>query len=119
MAKKNIFSFLNFFKDDEDDDSINLEKSLIRYKIKSQKKDLTDEQKKQSADAVFSKIEQMPDFIKAETVLLYWSTTHELPTHDFIIKWSKEKKILLPVVVGHKMIIKPFTRVEYLTKGQL
>lgn len=119
MAKRKFLSFLNFFKDYDDDDSINLEKSLIRHKIRSQKKELTEEQKKESAEAVFKKIEQLPDFIKAKTILLYWSTEHELPTHDFIDKISSQKKILLPVVVGHMMIVKPYTGKDTMTKGKL
>lgn len=119
MAKKKLFSFLNFFKDDEDDDSINLEKSLIRHKIRAQKKELTEDQKKEAAAEVYKKIELFPEFIKAQTILMYWSTDSELPTHDFIEKWSKEKQILLPVVVGHMMIIKPFTGRGDMTKGKL
>ena len=119
MAKKNIFSFLNIFKDDDDDESINLEKSLIRHKIRSQKKQLTEDLKKEAANEVFKKIEQLPDFIKAKTILMYWSTSSELPTHEFIDKWSEEKQILLPVVVGHMMIIKPYTGRENMTKGKL
>ncbi len=118
MPKKNFFSFLNFLKD-EDEDSVDLEKSLIRHKIRSLKKELTDEQKIEASKKVFEKIEQLPDFIKANTVLLYWSTSRELPTHDFIEKWSKEKKILLPVVVGKMMVIKPFTSRENLTRSEL
>ncbi|MDO9152104.1 MAG: 5-formyltetrahydrofolate cyclo-ligase [Paludibacter sp.] len=119
MAKKKFFSFLNFFKDDDDDDSINLEKSLIRHKIRSQKKELTAEQKKECAEAVYKKIEQIPDFMRAKTLLMYWSTDNELSTHDFIEKWSKEKQILLPVVVGHLMIIKPYSGKGDMTKSKL
>jgi 5-formyltetrahydrofolate cyclo-ligase len=118
MAKKSIFSFLNFLKE-EDEDSISLEKSMIRHKIRAQKKELTDDQKIESARKIFEKIEHMPDFINAKTILMYWSTSREVPTHDFIDKWSKEKKILLPVVVGRMMVLKPFTSRENLTRSEL
>jgi len=119
MAKKKFFSLLNFFKDEDDDESINLEKSLIRHKIRSQKRALTVEQRKEQAEAVFNQIEKMQDFINAKTILMYWSTEHELPTHDFIEKWSKKKQILLPVVVSHMMVLKPFTSREAMTKNNL
>jgi 5-formyltetrahydrofolate cyclo-ligase len=118
MAKKSIFSFLNFLKE-EDEDSISLEKSMIRHKIRAQKKELTDEQKIEASNKIFEKIEQMPDFKQAKTLMMYWSTSREVPTHDFIDKWSKEKKILLPVVVGRMMVLKPFTGRENLTRSEL
>jgi 5-formyltetrahydrofolate cyclo-ligase len=118
MAKKSIFSFLNFLKE-EDEDSISLEKSMIRHKIRSQKKELTDEQKTEAAEKIFEKIEQMPDFQRAKTLMMYWSTSREVPTHNFIDKWSKEKKILLPVVVGRMMVLKEFKGRENLTRSEL
>lgn len=118
MAKKSIFSFLNFLKE-EDEDSISLEKSMIRHKIRALKKELTDEQKMEASNKIFQKIEQMPDFKQAKTLMMYWSTSREVPTHDFVEKWSKEKKILLPVVVGRMMVLKPFTTRDNLTRSEL
>ncbi len=118
MAKKSILSFLNFLKD-EDEDSISLEKSMLRHKIRAQKKELTDEQKRESSLKIFEKIEQMPDFKQAKTLMMYWSSSREVPTHDFIEKWSNQKKILLPVVVGRMMVLKLFTSRDNLTRSEL
>jgi 5-formyltetrahydrofolate cyclo-ligase len=41
----------------------------------------------------------------------------ELPTHDFIVKWSASKTILLPVVKGEQMVVRKFTGIEDLKKG--
>lgn len=108
------------FKKKVKSEKISSEKLHIRQEVHSQKKKLlTEEFKKSQSEAVFAKIERMNDFIKAETVLMYWSLSDELPTHDFIRKWSQSKIILLPVVKEHHMSIRPFKSAEALEKGQL
>ncbi len=68
--------------------------------------------------AVFKQIEKMHEFINAEVVLIYWSTRWELPTHDFIEKWSSEKTFLLPSVYGKGMRMKKFVSYEDLIEGE-
>ena len=114
LLKKNIRLFL---KEDEVNETIISEKERIRQDIKILKKDLTEEEKKTSATSVFIKIENQPEFINAKTILLYWSMPDELSTHDFIKKWCHAKTILLPVVKGHHMTIRPFSTEESLIKG--
>lgn len=94
------------------------EKEIIRQRMKYLKKNLSEEQKQLAAEKVFHRIESNNDFIKATTILLYWSMPDELPTHDFIKKWSVSKSIFLPVVKEHHMTIRPFTKEGSLTKGK-
>lgn len=94
------------------------EKSRIREEIKRLKFKMTLDEKIAQADAVFRKIESMPEFKRAETVLMYWSMPDELPTHEFIKKWSGSKIILLPVVKGDRMTVRKFTSEEDLKSGQ-
>lgn len=94
------------------------EKSRIREEVKRLKFKMTLEEKKHQADRVFEKIESMPEFKRASTILMYWSMPDELPTHDFIIKWSEHKTILLPVVKGDRMTVRKFTGEEDLKRGQ-
>lgn len=108
------------FKKRVKSDVLSSEKLRIRKEVHGlKKKFLTDEYKKTQSEAVFAKIERMSDFTKAETVLMYWSLDDELPTHDFIRKWSQSKIILLPVVRDHHMSIRPFKSAETMEKGQL
>ena len=53
--------------------------------------------------------ELFPEFKSAKKILMYWSTTDELPTHKFVEKWSVEKEILLPSVVGDDIVIKKYS----------
>ncbi|MEA4935733.1 MAG: 5-formyltetrahydrofolate cyclo-ligase [Paludibacter sp.] len=112
--KKNIRSFL---KEDEVNETIIFEKEEIRKEIKILKQKLTEEEKKTAAETVFRKIESQPEFINAKTILLYWSMPDELPTHDFIKKWGHYKSILLPVVKGHHMTIRPYSSEDGLIQG--
>lgn len=84
------------------------EKTLVRQQVARQKDYLSDYQKINDGILVFEKIEREKKFIDSRTILLYWSMPDELPTHDFIRKWSSEKQILLPVVKDGEMLIKPF-----------
>lgn len=122
MIFKRLYDILQhykkyFLKEEDENGVILCEKEKIRQEIRTLKKNLTEEEKQQSAESVFRKIESSPEFIKAKTILLYWSMPDELPTHEFIRKWSKTKSMLLPVVKGHHMTIRPFSTEDCLAKG--
>ena len=103
----------------EKNSNVTSEKELIRERIKKKKQQLTDNEKEIEAANVFEKIEALPEFINAHNIMIYWSMPDELPTHDFIIRWSKKKTMLLPVVKGEDMLIKPFSTKEELKQGSL
>lgn len=109
---------IKFFLKNEDETIVS-EKEKIRQKIRTLKRNLSEEEKKKQAETVFKKIESRPEFINAKTVLMYWSISDELPTHDFIRKWSQSKSLLLPVVKGNHMTIRPFSTEDGLVKGDL
>ena len=103
----------------EKNSNVTSEKELIRERIKKKKQQLTDNEKEIEATNVFEKIEALPEFENARSVMIYWSMPDELPTHNFIIRWSKKKTMLLPVVKGEDMLIKPFSTKEELKQGSL
>ena len=45
-------------------------------------------------------------------LLLYYSLKDEVDTHEFVRKWSREKRILLPVVVGDDLELRVYTGPE-------
>ncbi|OIP83170.1 MAG: 5-formyltetrahydrofolate cyclo-ligase [Porphyromonadaceae bacterium CG2_30_38_12] len=95
------------------------EKTKIRRRIRNKKNVLSDMEKSDGSIAVFSKIELLPEFISARNILIYWSLPDELPTHSYILKWSKNKQILLPMVKGEQLLIKPFSSVNELRKSDM
>lgn len=94
------------------------EKTIIRQQVRRRKYQIDPEKSKDESQKTFHKIEQMIDFQQAKSVLVYWSMTDELPTHDFILKWSATKTILLPVIKNDKMYIMPFSSKEKLVVGE-
>ena len=72
--------------------------------------------KLQSAN-ILAALEAHPAFRAATTVLLYHSLKDEVDTHAFIRKWSNEKRILLPVVVGDDLELRLYTGPEDMATG--
>lgn len=85
-----------------------LDKNSLRRLVKQLKSNLTDVQKRMAADDVFAKVEQLPQFVEAKNVAAYWSLPDELPTHDFVEKWCKQKNLYLPVVVGDNLVFRKY-----------
>lgn len=94
-------------------------KNDIRSQIHELKKTLSENQRALAADSVFKKIELLSEFKIAKTILMYWSTADELPTHKFVKKWSAEKEILLPSVVGDDIVLKKYSAKKNLKRGNL
>jgi 5-formyltetrahydrofolate cyclo-ligase len=94
--------------------AINVEKKHIRHDIRALKRMISDEQKQLEAITVFKKIELMPEFKTANTILIYWATSDELPTQTTIGSWCKEKQMLLPAIEGNRLVLK-----RYLPEGKL
>lgn len=67
---------------------------------------------------IMDALEKNDAFVRAETVLMYYSLPDEVYTHAFVEKWSREKRILLPVVKDKtEMEIREFTGKQDLKQG--
>lgn len=67
--------------------------------------------------ALLEKLEQHPKFVSARTVLLYYSLPDEVQTHDFVEKWYRKKRILLPVVIGDDLELRLYTGKQSMQTG--
>ena len=103
----------------ENNEQTNYQKNQIRQTIRALKNQLSEVEKQKEADTVFSSIEQLQEFKTAKTILLYWSTSDELPTQSSIEKWSIEKDIFLPSVASNELNIKEFTSTLKMKSGNL
>ena len=81
-----------------------MEKKELRAQIKALKKQHTKEQLLEQSEKILAKLEQHPDFIKAEKIMLYSALPDEVQTLDFIENWRHQKTIILPTVVGDDII---------------
>lgn len=64
-----------------------------------------------------TQVEQLPQFERAQTVLLYWSMDDEVDTHPFVERWYRRKKLLLPCVEGDHLLLRPYTGPECMQAG--
>ena len=81
-----------------------MEKKELRAQIKALKKQHTKEQLMEQSEKILAKLEQHPDFVKAERIMLYSALPDEVQTQTFLEKWHLKKKIILPTVVGDDII---------------
>jgi len=93
------------------------QKKEIRNQIREIKKTYTLLEKKELSIPIWEKIEKEDWFKNSKTILLYWSMDDEVYTHDFILKWYKEKRILLPCVECENLILRIFEGIESMKEG--
>lgn len=98
--------------------NIEEEKRKIRKEIRVVKQKYSFEQKKELSLSILKSLEQLPEFIQAKTVMLYWSMKDEVYTHDFICRWANEKKVILPSVKGETLSLKVFEGIDSLIEGE-
>jgi 5-formyltetrahydrofolate cyclo-ligase len=95
-------------------DNIIQQKQALRKHIKVIKNNYSEDQKMEKSRIVFDKLMLLPSFSNAKTIMSYWSLPDEVFTHDVIIEWSKNKKILLPVIQNDVLEVRKFESIEYL-----
>lgn len=81
-----------------------MDKKTLRAEIKALKKQHSKEQLLEQSEKILAKLEQHPDFVKAERVMLYSALPDEVQTQAFLEKWHLKKQIILPTVVGSDII---------------
>lgn len=75
-------------------------------------------QMRDEAKRVFELIEQQPWFAQAQSVMLYYSLPDELPTHDVVRAWSRDKTIYLPRVAGDEIEVVRYHEGEFATSAR-
>lgn len=83
-------------------------KKELRKLIAQRKASLSDATLKSLSEDILETLENHPVFRASNTILLYHSMKDEVYTHAFIEKWSKHKQLLLPVVQGDELEIRPY-----------
>lgn len=81
-----------------------MDKKTLRAQIKALKKQHAKEQLLEQSEKILAKLEQHPDFLKADKVMLYNALPDEVQTLAFLEKWHLQKEIILPTVVGDDII---------------
>lgn len=85
-----------------------MEKRELRKKINGMRRMLSELEKMDAAEEVFSQLEKTAAFLMADRILMYHSLPDELSTHRFLSKWSGRKHFYLPRVNGVNLDILPY-----------
>ncbi|PKP21051.1 MAG: 5-formyltetrahydrofolate cyclo-ligase [Bacteroidetes bacterium HGW-Bacteroidetes-21] len=96
---------------------INALKKEFRRKVKECKLQLSEEDKILKSKKVFAQLSDMEIFKKAKIVMMYWSMSDELQTHEAVLNFAKTKKIILPVVQGDVLELRLFNGIENMESG--
>jgi 5-formyltetrahydrofolate cyclo-ligase len=94
-----------------------MQKATLRRLIRMRKHRLTQSERAKQSQAIMRLLEDHPVFQKARVILLYASLPDEVQTLSFIQRWSAEKQILLPVVVGDTLELYPYTDQAHLKQS--
>lgn len=92
-------------------------KRQLRTLIAKKKKQQSDKLLQEWSALLLKQLEKHPRFTEARTVLLYYSLPDEVQTHDFVERWSKKKRIVLPTVKGDELELHYYTDKQDLRKG--
>lgn len=95
-----------------------IEKEQIRRALAEKKQLFTREELGEYSAKLWLSLESHPLFRRASTILLYHSLPDEVCTHPFIEKWSKRKRIILPVVKGDDLELREYTGNNHLREGR-
>lgn len=87
-------------------------KKALRQIVNARKKALKTEEALARSAVILEKVEQLPVFQKAQVILAYWALPGEVQTQDFILKWYQQKMILLPVMDGENLLLRPFNGIQ-------
>lgn len=94
-------------------------KQEVRTYIRSLKSQYSAQDLKTMSVSVTTRLEELPQWKAAQRVLLYWSLTDEVYTHDLLHRYYEKKTLLLPVVEmdSMDMTIRPYTGPSCLAVG--
>lgn len=95
-----------------------MEKAEIRKQIRELKRAVSPEEKLCRSEVIMHQVEVLPEFLKTQVVLLYWSMADEVQTHAFVNRWYRDKMLLLPCVDGDDLRLRQYTGPECMVAGE-
>ena len=97
-------------------DKNEFDKKNQRQYIRIKKQTYTRDELVSKSAKIWSKIEDLEVFKSSKIILAYWSLNDEVYTHSYIVKWAKEKTILLPCINGDELELRCFNGLSQLVK---
>ena len=114
LFETNILELLKFLPGQK----LQQEKKRLRELLKQKRRILTKEQVAEQSAIILAHLEQLPSFIAAKTVLIYYPTHNEVDLLPLIKKYKREKMFLFPVVHRQSMDACPYEGNAKMHRGQ-
>lgn len=93
------------------------QKKALRQLINNRKAKHSKQELIELSDNIIQQLVLDPLWVKAQVVLLYYSLPDEVYTHELVREYSKQKQIILPVVVGDILELRKYSGEQDLKKG--
>ena len=95
-----------------------MDKTEVRKMMRERKRAVPPEEKLRRSRVIQQRLEQTPQFAAAKVVLLYWSMSDEVQTHEMVEQWYRQKTVLLPCVDGDDLRLRQYTGPECMVSGE-
>lgn len=90
------------------------EKEMLRRMARERGAEWDETVREEASARILGVLERMEEFASARSVALYWSLPSEVRTHAFVERWSRCKRIYLPVMRGDSLVLCRFAGREAL-----
>ena len=114
LFETNILELLKFLPGQK----LQQEKKRLRELLKQKRRILTKEQVAEQSAIILAHLEQLPSFVAAKAVLIYYPTHNEVDLLPLIKKYKREKTFLFPVVHRQSMDACPYEGNAKMHRGQ-
>lgn len=114
LFETNILELLKFLPGQK----LQQEKKRLRELLKQKRRILTKEQVAEQSAIILAHLEQLPCFVAAKSVLIYYPTHNEVDLLPLIKKYKREKTFLFPVVHRQSMDACPYEGNAKMHRGQ-
>lgn len=94
------------------------EKKNLRREIRQRKQLVSEAEKAGLSHQLCQQVEQLPEWQTAHTILLYHALSDEVSTRELLQRWAGQKNLLLPVVDGDDLLLKPYRPQMHLSPNQ-
>lgn len=93
------------------------EQLAIRGIVEQKRRVMTPEQVAEQSALIIARLEKMPSFIAAQTILLYYPIHNEVDLRPLLAKYAQQKTFLLPVTHRRYMDVHPYDGEDMMCKG--
>lgn len=94
------------------------EQASIRGIMEQQRRMMTPEQVAEESAQIIARIEQLPVFREAKTVLIYYPIHNEVDLRPLLAKYESQKTFLFPVTHRRSMEARPYAGEDMMKRGR-